>query len=46
MLAKVIGPVVAGAVLACVGLFGLVASQTAAPATNPASKEILTYGDR
>lgn len=46
MLTKVVAPIVAGAVLAGVGLFGLVSSQTAAPQTNPASKELITYGDR
>jgi hypothetical protein len=46
MLMKVIGPIVAGALLAGVALFGLVSSQTAPPAANPASEEIITYGDR
>lgn len=46
MLTKVVGPVVAGAVLAGVALFGLVSAQTSAPSANPASKEVITYGDR
>jgi hypothetical protein len=46
MLTKVVGPIVAGAVLAGVGIFGLVSSQTAPPDINPASQEIITYGDR
>ncbi len=46
MLTKVVGPILAGAVLAVVALYGLVSSQTAAPGTNPAAQEIITYGDR
>ena len=46
MLTKVVGPIVAGAVLAGVAIFGLVSSQTAPPDVNPASQEIITYGDR
>lgn len=46
MLTKVVGPIVAGAILAAVALFGLVSSQTAPPSANPASQPILTYGDR
>lgn len=46
MLTKVVAPIVAGAVLAVIGLFGLVSSQTAKPDVNPAAKEIITYGDR
>lgn len=46
MIANVVAPAIAGIVLGTVGLFGLVSSQTAAPAQNPASQEIIVYGDR
>jgi hypothetical protein len=46
MVAKVVGPILAGAVLAGVALFALVAMQTAPPTSNPASQALLTYGDR
>ena len=46
MFANVIAPGVAGIVLALFGIFGLVSSQTASPADNPASQEIIVYGDR
>jgi hypothetical protein len=38
-------PVIIGALLAAFGLFALVYSQTQAPETNPASQEILVYGE-
>ncbi|HEU5242474.1 MAG TPA: DUF2613 family protein [Ornithinibacter sp.] len=46
MISNVVAPAVAGVVLATVALFGLVSSQTAAPSENPASQEIIVYGDR
>jgi hypothetical protein len=42
---KLIVPVVAGALVAGVTLFGVVYAKTKAPDTNPASTPILTYGD-
>lgn len=44
MIANVIAPGIAGIVLALAAIFGLVSSQTAAPAENPASKPIIVYG--
>lgn len=38
-------PILIGCFLAAIGLFGLVYSQTTAPDTNPASQQILVYGD-
>ena len=46
MVANVIAPSVAGIVLGLAALFGLVSSQTAAPAENPADQPIIVYGDR
>lgn len=46
MITTVVAPVIAGIVLALVALFGLVSSQTAAPSKNPASEQIIVYGDR
>ncbi len=46
MVSRIIAPFVAGVLLAGVSLFQLVSAQTAAPATNPASSQVLTYGDR
>ena len=46
MISNIVAPAVAGVVLATVALFGLVSSQTAAPDKNPASQEIIVYGDR
>ncbi len=46
MLKTVVAPVVTGIVLAALSLFGLVQSQTSAPAKNPASQAIISYGDR
>lgn len=44
-IAKLLIPVVAGALSGGVAMFGVVWSQTKAPDTNPASTPILTYGD-
>ncbi|CAM3493316.1 hypothetical protein [Nocardioides zeicaulis] len=38
-------PILIGCILAAIGLFGLVYSQTTAPDKNPASQQILVYGD-
>lgn len=46
MVSNVIAPAVAGVVLAVAALFGLVSSQTAAPAQNPADQPVIVYGDR
>lgn len=46
MVANVIAPAIAGVVLAIAAVFGLVSSQTAAPAENPANQDVLVYGDR
>ena len=46
MIANVVAPAIAGIVLATVALFGLVSSQTASPAQNPADQEIIVYGVR
>lgn len=46
MISNVVAPAIAGIVLATVALFGLVSAQTAAPSQNPASQEIIVYGDR
>jgi hypothetical protein len=46
MLKNVLAPVITGVVLASISLFGLVSAQTSAPAKNPASQAIITYGDR
>lgn len=46
MLLKIVVSAVAGALAATASMFGLVYSQTAAPDTNPASKPVLTYGDK
>ncbi len=43
--AKLLIPVVAGALTGSLAMFGVVWSQTKAPDTNPASTPILTYGD-
>lgn len=37
-------PVLIGAILAALGLFGLIYSQTQGPDKNPASQQILVYG--
>ena len=42
---SIVLPVAVGALLAAGALGGLVYSQTQAPETNPASQEILVYGD-
>ena len=44
--AKVLAPLVAGAALGTVTMFGLVYSQTQAPSSNPAEQQVLVYGDR
>ncbi|UFN44856.1 hypothetical protein [Nocardioides okcheonensis] len=38
-------PILIGCILAAIGLFSLVYSQTTAPDKNPASQQILVYGD-
>lgn len=43
---KVLTPLVIGSALGSVSLFGLVYSQTQAPANNPADQQVLVYGDR
>lgn len=43
---KLILPPLTGAILAFLVMFALIWSQTQAPDTNPASKPVLTYGDR
>ncbi len=45
-ISNVVAPAVTGIILALVSLFGLVSSQTAAPDKNPASSEIIVYGDK
>ena len=45
ILTGVVLPAVVGAALAATALGGLVYSQTQDPAQNPASKEILVYGN-
>ncbi len=40
-----LAPALIGALLATFGLFGLVYSQTQGPAKNPASQQILVYGE-
>lgn len=42
---KIVLPVIAGGVAAALTMWGLVQMQTQAPETNPASEQILTYGD-
>ena len=46
LLIKLAVPTVAGAVFGSAAMLGLVYSQTAAPDVNPASKDIITYGDK
>lgn len=45
VLTAVVLPVVVGGILGGSALGGLVYTQTQGPDTNPASKEILVYGD-
>ena len=45
ILTGIVLPVAVGALLAGGVLGGLVYSQTQAPETNPASQEVLVYGD-
>ena len=42
---KLLAPVLAGGVVGAVTMYGVVQNQTAAPDTNPAKQQILTYGD-
>ena len=44
--AKLLAPLIAGAALGTVTMFGLVYSQTQAPSSNPAEQQVLVYGDR
>jgi len=46
LLIKFAAPAVAGAVFGTAAMFGLVYSQTAAPDTNPANQDVITYGDK
>lgn len=46
LLLKVVVSAVAGGFAASATMFGLVYSQTAAPDTNPAKSDIITYGDK
>lgn len=43
---KVLAPLLVGGVLGMLAMFGLVYSQTQAPSSNPADKQILVYGNR
>ena len=45
-LGSLFGPAIAGGLLGALAMVGLVYTQTAPPADNPASKPILSYGDR
>jgi hypothetical protein len=46
VLIKVVLPVVTGALLASLTMFGLVYSETKSPDNNPAQGEVLNYGNR
>lgn len=46
LLLKFLLPAIAGGLSASVTMYGVVYSQTKAPATNPASQPILVYGDQ
>lgn len=46
MLLKLAIPLIAGGITATASMVGLVYSQTAAPDKNPASSEVLVYGDQ
>lgn len=46
MVLRLLVPVITGVVVAALGTFGLITSQTAAPAKNPASQQVIVYGDR
>jgi hypothetical protein len=46
VVSNVIVPAVVGVILAGASLFGLISSQTGAPAENPANQEIIVYGAR
>ena len=42
---KLLLPVIAGGAAGAITMVGVVSTQTAAPETNPANEQILTYGD-
>jgi hypothetical protein len=42
----VVGPALGGAALAGISVVALVSTQVAAPSSNPADNEIITYGSR
>ncbi|WP_345524141.1 hypothetical protein [Nocardioides conyzicola] len=42
---KLLLPVLAGGAAGAITMVGVVQTQTAAPETNPANQQILTYGD-
>lgn len=42
---KLLLPVIAGGAAGAITMVGVVSTQTAAPETNPANQQILTYGD-
>jgi hypothetical protein len=46
VLIKVVLPVVTGALLASLTMFGLVYSETKTPDKNPSDAAVLTYGNR
>jgi hypothetical protein len=43
---KLLAPVIAGGAAAGAVTFGVVQTQTSAPEQNPASTEIISYGDK
>lgn len=43
---KLLAPVIAGGVVAGGLTFGVVQTQTSAPSDNPASSDIISYGDK
>lgn len=42
---KLLAPVIAGGAAGAITMVGVVSTQTAAPESNPANQQILTYGD-
>ncbi len=46
VLLKILLPMIAGALAGSAAMVGLVYSQTQEPDSNPASEQILTYGDQ
>ncbi|MBM6546492.1 hypothetical protein JNO54_10110 [Janibacter sp. YIM B02568] len=46
MIANIVAPAVAGALLATMSLFGLVTATIGAPDENPADQPVITYGER